>query len=134
MGRKRRLTKIQREIIAMQASLDQLEEGGRRLDALQPLFRRLGELMEEHGPGPIRSYCAYLNAYKRTAALATQFAAEMVEATKPTVARGLAVLDARDPWDAELYESLQRRGVQDALDRKPPAPPPEGFPLDLLAT
>jgi hypothetical protein len=118
----------------MQASLDQLEEGGRRLDALQPLFRRLGELMEEHGPGPIRSHCAYLNAYKRTAALSTQFAAEFVERTKPTITRQLAELDAIDPWDAEQYESLVRRGVQDALDRKPPAPAPEGFPLDLVAT
>jgi hypothetical protein len=130
--RKKRLTKAQREILAMQASLDRLKAGGRRLDALKPVTRRMGELMCEHGPSPIRSYALYLTAYQAIAALSREHAPELVERSKPGYDRQLTELDAKHPWQAEEFHALFSRGVQDALDGKPPAPAPEGFPDELL--
>lgn len=118
------------QLIAGQASLDRLKAGGRRLHELSPLLRRMGDLMCEHGPSPIRSHCCYLMAYATAAALSSEAAHELIERSRQSGT--LARLREEDDDVAIEFTSLWYRGQDDALAGRPPEAPPAGFPADLL--
>ena len=115
---------------ALQAELDQLKEGNRRLAALQPYIERLHEMMAEHGASPIRSYCVYLIAYKQV--MAVHNYREVMPVMQPKIDTALASMDAWNPHQAEDWASNWVRGRDDALAGKPPESPPAGFPAELL--
>jgi hypothetical protein len=96
-------------------------------------MRRLGEVMNEHpGPTLIRSYCCYLWAYLATSTISREHVHELVELSRQKQPDGLAKMYETDFDEAAQFDFLRTWGEQDALEGKPPAPAPDGFPLEVL--
>ena len=131
MKARRKLTEAQKQLIAGQAELDRLKAGGRQLRASRPVFRRLGEIMNEHaGPTRIRSYCVYLTGYLATAAISREHVHELMALQSERKDGFLAPHYAEDFEQTVLFDVLHTQGVTDALEGKPPAA--GGFPRELL--
>jgi hypothetical protein len=130
MSNRERRAKIRAKRLASMAELKRLKESNRRLAAIRPITSRLGDVMCDHGPSPIRSYCVYLMAYMITSAAYNY--TEAAEQLKPRWDKRLAELAAVDTWAALEWSSLYSRGVNDALAGRNPELPPPGFPLEAL--